>query len=101
MALNSNQAVLNAAVDTLMAAWETYIETLSGGEQLLLVPCEGSKGDANNSHWGSDATAVFNGNGVRHILKVTESTSDPGDIPLQAGKHPLFWKITNAAGDLS
>ena len=102
MALSSTRAIYNAAVDTLMAALEVMVEAEPGeeGGQLAFVPCEGMKGDNNDGHHGADANALFNGNGVRTYVYMKGWHATAADIPLQMGRHPAFWKVTNSAGDV-
>lgn len=99
--LTTEAATFNTAVDTLMAALDTYIASLSGGETIAFVPVERLKGSATDSRFGIDTGALFKGNGVRHYLKITNSTTSPVDIPLAVGSKPLFWKLTNSAGDIT
>ena len=104
MALSSTRAIYNTAVDTQMAALEVMIEAEPGEEGGLLafVPCEGMKGDnSNDTTWGSDATAIFNGNGIRSYVTMTGWHATTADIPLKFGRHPAFWKVTNSAGDVA
>jgi hypothetical protein len=74
MALGSEEATFNAAVDTLMAAWETMVDAL----------------DAN--------TAVFQFARQYYWANNPDTASDS---PFEIGGHPLFFKVTNASGDLT
>ncbi len=103
MALSSTRAIYNAAVDTLVDALEAMLEAEpAAGAQLAFVPCEKSKGNAADSHFGGRAGGgvVFNGNGVRRYVTFPSKT-DEAPVPLQVGTHPMFWKITNSAGDIT
>ena len=107
MALSSTRAIYNAAVDTLMAAMETLLEAEPAIGQLAFVPIEGMKGDAADSRFGTDSAGVsFKGGGsgsaaLNRVYYVTfPSKTEEAPIPLMAGRHPMFWKITNSSGDL-
>lgn len=103
MALSSTRAIYNAAVDTLMAAMEVMIEAEPDeeGGQLAFVPIEASKGDhPSDGHWGNDANVVFNGDGVKSYIYMKGWHATTADIPVQIGRHPAFWKITNSLGDV-
>lgn len=101
MALAAAEAIYNTAVNTLMAALETLVETKSQGDLVQFVPVERLKGDGEDTRFGQDANVVFNGLGVKEHIRLNLPTANPAAIPLAAGKHPMFWKITNSAGDLS
>lgn len=105
MALSSTRAIYNAAVDTLMAAQETMLEAEPAIGELAFVPVEGMKGDAANTHFGTDSAGVsFQGadsksNRVSYVTFPSKTEEAP--VILQVGRHPMFWKVTNTAGDLS
>ncbi len=105
MALSSTRAIYNTAVDTLMAAAEVMIEAEPGeeGGQLIFVAAETMRGDhATDSNWGSDANALFDGvKGIRYYLDMKGWHATAADVPLKIGRHPMWWKLTNAAGDVT
>jgi hypothetical protein len=99
MALGTEEATYNAAVDTLMAAWQTMIDAGAGAEVWQIVWVESKKGDnAEDSTQGADTTATYDF-GRRYFWANIVDTA--GDIPLEIGGKPLFFKVTNAAGDLT
>ena len=100
MALGTEEATFNAAVDTLMAAWNVLIDVNSANERMQICWVKSQKGDnANNSKWGADTTATFNSLGPKDYFIINPDVTD--DVPLEVGGKPLFWKVTNDAGDLS
>jgi len=102
MALSAAANTLNAAVDTLMAAWSTYIDTLSLDAKGQIVFIQSLYGDnADNSKWGDadGATQITRYKGPHEFFTVNPDVT--GDVPLEIGGKPLFWKITNDAGDLT
>jgi len=99
LALGTEEATFNAAVDTLMAAWETMVDALSDGEETRIVWVQSKKGDnAGDTTAGADTTATFDF-GRQYYWNNNPDTT--GDVPLEIGGKPLFWKVTNAAGDLT
>ena len=106
MALAAAEATFNAAVDTLMAAWVTYCDTLSTNDQITIVWGQSNKGDnADNAKYGAPATMPFGRSSSDALDAIREFTNyNPnvtGDTPLEIGGKSLFFKITNEAGDLS
>jgi hypothetical protein len=100
MALTAAQATYNAAIDTALAALETMVEAQAVLDRIPFVAIETLKGDASDTQFGSDATVVFNGAGEKYWVQLPKVTN-PGDIPLRLGRHPMFFKVTNSAGDLT
>jgi len=99
MALEADEATFNAAVDTLMAAWETLVDALGANEEIQIVWVASKKGDnEGDSTQGSDATAVFD-TGRRFYWNNNPNTTN--DSPFEIGGRPLFFKVTNADGDLA
>lgn len=99
MALESEENTFNVAVDVLMAAWEALIDTHSANEVTRIVWVASKFGDlAADSTQGVDTNAVFNF-GRQYYWKNNPNTTD--SAALEVGGKPLFFKITNAAGDLS
>jgi hypothetical protein len=98
MALGTEADTLNAAVDTFMAAVEAYTDTLAANAEIRIVWVASKKGDlAANSTQGVDTNATFD-MGRQFRWKNNPNTTD--STVLEIGGRPLFWKITNAAGDL-
>lgn len=101
MALGSDEATFNAAVDTLWAAWETFYDTLSANEEIQICFVRSKSGSlAADSTQGTDASdsAKFD-TGRKYYWTNNPNTADNG--PLEIAGIPLFWKVTNAAGDLT
>lgn len=99
MALAAEEATFNAAVDTLMAAWETLIDANAANEEHMIVWVESKKGDnAGDSTMGEDTNATFDFGRLYYWINNPDTTND---VPLEIGGRPLFFKVTNAAGDLS
>ena len=99
MALGTEEATFNAAVDTFMAAWETVVDALGADEVTRIVWVESTKGDlAADSTQGIDTNATFDF-GRQYYWNNNPNTAD--SAPLQVGGKALFFKITNAAGDLT
>jgi hypothetical protein len=106
MALSAAAAIFNAAIDTLMAEWVTYCDTLTTNDQVQIVWGESNKGDnPNNSKYGAPATMPFGRSSTDAIgalkLFFKYNPNVTGDTPLEVGGRSLFFKITNDAGDLS
>lgn len=108
MALNAAQNTFNVAVDTFIAAWETYVDTLSTGDEIILVPvCRGSGGTTTfNPTRESTVAASTNadpaGSPYKLYLKKGTATSWPIAYNTPPGAFQfLFHKLTNTAGDLT
>jgi hypothetical protein len=103
MALASEEATFNGAVDTFIAAFETYCDALSAGEEVRIVWMESKRGDnASDTKLGNadDATQLSKFDlGRQFYFSYTPDVT--GDVPFEVGGKPLFFKITNAAGDLA
>ena len=102
MAVGTEEATFNAAVDTLIAAFETLVDHMSANEVNQICWISSLQGDnANNFKWGDADSATqlarFD-TGRKSRFKVNPDVT--GDIPLEVGGRPLFWKITNDAGEL-
>lgn len=99
MALATDEATFNTAVDTLMAAWEVLTDALAANEDIQIVWVNGNKGSLTaDTHQGVDTSATFD-LGRRFHWKNNPNTTD--STVLSIGGKPLFFKITNAAGDLA
>jgi hypothetical protein len=100
MALAAAAATFNAAMQTLIDAWETYHDTLSAGDVTQVAFFQGYKGDGfAGRHGDADGTLPIDTLGRKFRVEYTVDVT--GDVPWIAGKHPLFWLITNDAGDIS
>jgi len=104
MALGADEATFNAAVDTLWAAWEAVMDTMSAKEEFPICWVRSRKSHslsaANAETYGDDATdtGMFD-TSIKHWHKYMPDIDDQN--PLEIGGKPLFFKITNLAGDLS
>lgn len=98
MAVGTEEATYNAAVDVLIVAWEAMVDALAANEETQIVWVASKLGDnPGDSAQGSDATIAFDF-GRRFYWRNDINTTD--DMPFEIGGKPLFWKVTNAAGDL-
>jgi len=98
MAVGTEEATFNAAVDTFMAAWETMVDALDANEETQIVWIRSKCGDnESDTTQGSDATAIFDFS-RRYFWANDVDTSS--DSPFEIGGKPLFWKVTNAAGEI-
>ena len=101
MALGSDEATFNAAVDTLIDAWITYVNTLSSNEQVRVVWGYTDKGSTTGEgHMGS-ATSLKNAFNMGPQFYFKNNPDTLSNAPNSVAGRPLFFKITNAAGDLS
>ena len=99
MALGTEEATFNAAIDTALVAWEAMIDALSANEEIHIVWIDSKKGDnADDSRYGEDTTAKYSFSRVYRFQNRTDVTND---MPFEIGGKPLFFKITNAAQELS
>jgi hypothetical protein len=99
MALGTEEATFNAAVDTLMAAWETMTDALDANEVTRIVWVASKKGDLGaDSTQGVDTNALFDF-ARQYYWKNNPDTAN--STALEVGGKPLFFKVTNAAGDLT
>ena len=110
MALSASAKAVNTAVVALAALLETHIETLTNpmtrDEELIFVFVSEASMDAHTegkSNWALDADMLPpSTNRTHQTFRVpgTHETADQARIPIRAGGKPLFWFISNAAGDL-
>ncbi len=106
MALGAEEATFNAAVDTLIAAWEVVLDAMSANEEFQIVFMKRQL-DADHSATTGNATRGLDGSlgapdwdmGRRFIARNTPDVTDSFIVSI--GERPLFFKITNAAGDLT
>ncbi len=104
MALGTEENAFNDGVDALHVLWEAMVDALSANEQITIVWQSSRYGDnASDSTQGSDATAVFDtadGSPKGHVHYWSNNPNTTNDMPFEIGGRSLFFKITNAAGDL-
>ncbi len=101
MALAAQEDAFNDAVDVLMDAWETLVDDgLAANEEIRIVWCKSRYGDnASDGAQGSDGTALFDPTG--RVFYWSNNPDTAADVPLEIGGRSLFFKVTNAAGDLT
>jgi len=101
MALGTEEATYNAAVDTLIDAWVVVVNALSANEVTQIVWGAPMKGNlAGDSRQGTAANIkAAMDMGRKYFWENEPDTA--GSVPLSIGGNPLFHKITNDAGDLS
>jgi hypothetical protein len=103
MALGTEEATFNGTVDTFIAAWETFVDALDAAEEVRIVWMASKRGD------NADSSTVGNADDATQLAKFdlgrqyyfSNSPDVTGDVPFEVGGKPLFFKITNAAGDLA
>lgn len=111
MALSAAAATLNVAVDTMIAAWETYWDTLATGVDVPLVPVCVGTGEAFgavkiNQNTMSTVAASTNADPFsspyRLVVKKGSTTTFPISVysPGSALQF-LFHKITDSLGALT
>jgi hypothetical protein len=101
MALGTEEATFNGVVDDLIDAWVVVVNALSAAEQTRIVwgaPTKGNlatdstQGTAANLKAALDFASEYHWNN-------NPDTAD--SVPISIEGMPLFFKITNAAGDLA
>jgi hypothetical protein len=98
MALGTEADTLNTAVVVFMAAWEAYTDTLAANAEIRIVWVASKKGDlAADSTQGVDTNVPFD-MARQFYWKNNPNTTD--STVFEIGGKKLFWKLTNAAGDL-
>lgn len=107
MALEANAATFNAAMDTLIAAWETYMTALSAGNEIQVVKM------TPRLRAGHTATTVDDNTGIDASLTVADwdfgkkfkgyLTPDvASSFKVSVGcSGPLFFKVTNNINELA
>ena len=100
MAIGTEEATFNAAVDTLLAAWATLIDANTGlTEKMNICWVKSKKGyNPDNAKWGEDGNALFDSFGPKAYFYINPDVT--GDVPFEVGGKPLFFKVTNDAGDI-
>ena len=99
MALTTEEAAVNTAVDTLIAAWEAMVDAKTQGNQIQCVPIKIEQAGLPHKRWGNDAGAIQWDFARKQIFTRELTTADR--FPISVGIYPLFFKMTNAAGDLT
>jgi hypothetical protein len=102
MALGTEEATFNAVVDTLIDAWIVMVNALDAAEVTKVVFCNPRGGSlAADERQGTAAAikAAFDATQAVHDWANNPDTAD--SVPLSIKGHPLFFKVTNAAADLS
>ena len=99
MALAAEEATFNAAVDTLLAAWEVVLDAMSADEKLQIVKLKARSTNTTADRLGVDSAQEYDF-GKKFIGFNTPDVADSFKISVGASG-PLFFKITNDAGDLT
>lgn len=107
MALEANAATFNAAVDVLIAAWESYMTALSAGNEIQVVKMKprlrvGHTTTTKDDNTGIDASLTGAdwdfGKKFKGYLKPDVASSFKVSIGCSG---PLFFKVTNALNELA
>jgi len=105
MALEANAATFNVAVDTFIAAWEAYLDAIAANAEVQIVKMDPNM-DAlhatGHPNKGIDAslTAAHWNFGKKFKGYNTPDVADSFNVSV-GGSGPLFFKVTNAANELS
>lgn len=102
MALGTEEATFNGLVDDFIDAWITAVAALGAGEvtRIVLANPRGG-GNAADTRLGSAAEIKAAFSPLNYMIEWTNTPDATTDVPLSLNGHPLFFKFTNAAGDLS
>ena len=107
MALEANAATFNAAMDVVIAAWETYMTALSAGNEIQIVkmkPClrAGHTATTGNDNTGIDAslTGADWDFGKKFKGYLTPDVANSFKVSIGCSG-PLFFKVTNNINELS
>lgn len=107
MALEANAATFNAAVDTLLAAWEAYLDAIANDAMVQVVKMDenfdavhtGTSGHPKRGYDGLLTAAHWN------FGKKFKGPNTPGVtdtiVSTVGASGPLFFKLTNDANELS
>ena len=90
MALSAAEGTFNAAAATFWAAWKTYLDTLSTGATVRV--CFPSYSEDGTNFPEFDPTQGQDSFEFRNVTS---------EYPHQVNGKILFFKVTNAAGDLT
>jgi hypothetical protein len=100
MAVGAEEATFNAAVDTLTTAWEAFTDHIGANEEIRIVFCQKHRGSTpGNSDMSGDGAAILYDHGRVFYTKNNPDNTDDNCF-LHVGGIPLFWKLSNAAGDI-
>ena len=99
MALTTEEAAVNTAVDALIAAHEAMWDAASAGARKIFVPIRQMQVGQPHDQWANDAvTLQWDFGSQCHIDKVL-ATADR--FAIEANGRPMFWKVTNVLGNLT
>ena len=102
MALGTEEATFNGLVDDFIDAWITMVAALGDGEVTKIVLCSPrGGGTAADVRLGSAAEIKAAFDPAGWVINWTNTPDASTDVPLSMNGHPLFFKVTNEAGDLS
>jgi hypothetical protein len=97
MALSAEQAAVNSAMDDLVTAYAAFINSLNAGDEIQVCYQRSKTGSA-GKYGNASNTAYETGRKYREKLVYAATAT----VPMEAGDSgPLFWKVTNDAGDLT
>jgi hypothetical protein len=112
MALGTEAAAVNTAVDTLLAAWDNYLDGLTAGtDHVLIIPIAQTITPADTHPRAYNSAVMFPSNPATYTTKVSIPLRVAGasnnnlryilnfDAISSLGYWPLFFKVTNDAGD--
>jgi hypothetical protein len=88
-------------VDTLIDAWVTVVNALSAAEVTQIVWGAPLKGGLAADTTQGTAAAIKAGMDMSRKSFWTNNPDTADSVPISLGGVPLFFKITNDAGDLS
>lgn len=99
MALTTEEAAVNTAADAYIAALEAMYDAVSQGVTKMFVPIRMKQVGQPHERWANDGATLQWDFGSREIVTREITTADR--FPVSIGEHPIVWKVTNAAGDLT
>ena len=98
MALSAEENAFNDGVDALQVLWEAMVDAMAGDAEVRIVWAASKYGDlAADSTQGADDTLLYDF-GRQYYWRNNPNTTN--SMPHEIGGRPLFFKITNAAGEL-
>jgi hypothetical protein len=99
MALAAEAATFNAAVDTLLAAWELYLDAIAADAEVQVVKLKPRSTNPSADRLGVDSAQQYDF-GKKFKGYNTPDIADSFKISV-GGSGPLFFKLTNDANDLT
>lgn len=108
MANTAEEIAYNAKVVELSALWDALVDARTAGQDILLVPCTHSKGAESTAMETTTMQTTSANQKMRlkfHIGPATSATNaeylikDPAAAEMLGGM-PMFWYVTNAAGEM-